>query len=192
MNNPCTNTNLFFRFQQSIKNNPFSALLFFALVLFFITSFKSAESAIDSKVGVVNLDYVVANSTAGKNLQTNLEAFQKQVQQKGDQLSQEARNIRQQIANGTNTMSDEQLSGLQKAYEDKTIEIRRFRDDKQREGEKMKNEGLQEIEKQLGPLVNTLAQQQGIDILLNNTPGVVLWSNKTIDLTQSLIELLNK
>lgn len=178
--------------QKHINRHPFSSLLTLALIVLVVSSFKPDERMANGKIGVINLDYVIAQSNAGQQLQAKLATFQSQVQAQGEKISQEARNIRQRILDGANSLSEAKLAELQKQYEDKAIEIRRFQDDKQREGEKIKNEGLQKIEQLIGPKVDILVQQEGVDLVLNNQPGVVIWSSETIDLTQALLKLLNE
>lgn len=161
------------------------------MVAFGISSYKPGAVSANTKVGIINLDYVVAKSQAGIELGNKLEAFQERIQAEGEVMAQAARDIRQRVADGATSLSEEKLAELHKQYEDKQIEIRRFQDDKQREGQKMQNEGLKEIEKQLEPVVKMLVEQMGIEILLNNTPGIVVWSGETVDYTDQLIELLN-
>lgn len=141
-------------------------------------------------IAVVDLDIVVARSPAGQQLQAQLEAFQTQAQTEAEAMSNAARDIRQRIADGVNSLSEEKLSELQKQYEDKQIEIRRFRDDKQREGQKIQNEGLQQIEKQLEPIFEKIRDDNGYDLILNRVPGVVVMAGERVDITQMVIETL--
>lgn len=143
------------------------------------------------KIVVVDLERVFILSDAGKALQQQLGAFQQQVQTEGEQMTKEAADLRQKAADGANTLSEDKLSELSKAYEDKTIAIRRFRDDKQREGEKIKNEGLAVIEQQLEPIFKAVRDEMNIDLILNNVPGIVVMANEKVDITGVIVERLN-
>lgn len=142
------------------------------------------------KIGVVNLDLIVASSPAGRALQSKLETFQRSVQAEGEAKTASAQDIRQRIADGANTLSEEKLSELQKELEDAQIAIRRYRDDKQREGEKMQAEGLREIEQQLEPVFRKIRDEEGYDLILNNVPGVVVMIGPRVDLTQTVLDHL--
>jgi outer membrane protein len=144
-----------------------------------------------TKIAVVNLDYVVAQSPAGKKLQALLEKFQQDVRSEGEQKRAAANQIRQQIVAGANSLPENQLGALQQQYEDATIEIRRFQEEKQREGEKMQAEGLREIERQLEPVFRQIQDERGYDLILANTPGVVVMASDRIDITQKVIDRLN-
>jgi len=143
------------------------------------------------RIAVVDLDLIVARSASGIALQAKLEAFQKQIQAESESMANAAREIRQQISDGANSLSEDRLSELQKQYEDNQIAIRRFRDDKQREGQKMQQEGLQTIELELEPVFKSLVDEGAWDIILNRVPGVVVSASERADITQQVLDRLN-
>lgn len=143
------------------------------------------------KIVVVDLERVVGQSAAGQQLQARLAKFQQDVKTEGEKKAEAARDIRQRITDGVNSLSEEKLAELQKEYEDATIAIRRFQDDKQREGQKMQSEGLREIEKQLQPVFEKIRDEGGYDLILNNVAGVVVMANERVDITPMVIERLN-
>ncbi len=151
----------------------------------------AADAQASVKIVVVDLERVVAQSAAGKALQEQLVKFQEQVKAQGEAKAAAARDIRQRIADGANSLSEEKLNQLQKDYEDATIDIRRFQDDKQREGQKMQGEGLREIERQLQPVFEKIREEGGYDLILNNVAGVVVMANEKVDITPMVVEQLN-
>ncbi len=164
-----------------------------ALVL--VSAFQVAPTASAQekpiKIVVVDLERVVALSAAGKELQGQLAKFQEDVKAEGEGKAAAARDIRQRISDGANSLSEEKLTQLQKDYEDATIAIRRFQDDKQREGQKLQAEGLREIEKQLQPIFEAIRTEGGYDLIINNVPGVVVMANERVDITQEVINRLD-
>lgn len=153
----------------------------------------AAASAQDGpiKIAVVDLDRVIAQSKAGKELQGKLEKFQTDIKAQGEAMNEEARQLRQRMTDGVNSLSEDKLAELQKQYEDKQIAMRRFRDDKQREGQKMQEEGLREIEKQLQPVFQKVRDEGGYDLIFNYVPGVVVMASERIDITQKVVDTLN-
>lgn len=143
------------------------------------------------KIGVVNLDQVLVESNVGKTLQTQLDQFTTGVQSEGEAKTTAALELRQQIADGANTLSEEKLAELQQQYEAAATEIRRFRDDKQREGQKMQQEGLASIEQQLEPIFRAIRDEGSYDLILNYAPGVVVMLSDRVDITTQVIERLN-
>jgi Skp family chaperone for outer membrane proteins len=170
-------------------------VLLLGLTLFFGAAAPGlAQVAQESslRLGVVDLDRVVAMSPAGKTLQAKLEAFQKEVQAEVQSRNDRANDIRQRVAAGANTLSEEKLAELQKEFEDAQIDQRRYRDDKQREGQKMQEEGLREIEKQLEPVFTRIRDEGGYDLILNNVPGVVVMVGPRIELTEQVLARLRE
>ncbi len=141
------------------------------------------------RVAVVDLDLLVARSTAGQELRNKLAEFEKQAKAEGEKLAAEARDIRQLIADGANSLSEDRLAELQKDYEDKTIAIRRFQDDKQRQGQKMQDEGLKKIETDLRPIFDLVQEEGDYDLILNRVPGVVVMASERVDITARVLEL---
>jgi Skp family chaperone for outer membrane proteins len=143
------------------------------------------------KVAVVDLELVVAQSVKGKELQAKLEQFQGLVEAEGKNMVAKVNELRQRITDGANALSEDRLSELQKELEDATIAVRRFQDDKTREGEKIQTEGLRRIEAALGPIFEQVQQELGYDLILNQVPGVVLFASEALDITPILVERFN-
>jgi outer membrane protein len=143
------------------------------------------------KIAVVDLERVVGLSKQGQDLNTKLQKFQETVQAEGDAKTKAAADLRQRIVDGGQSLSEEKLAEMQKELEDKAIEIRRFRDDKQREGQKMQTEGLKEIERSLEPIFKAIQEEKGYDLILNNVPGVVVMANENVDITPLVVERMN-
>lgn len=140
------------------------------------------------KIGVVDVERVVAESPQGQELQARLESFQSEVQAQLNVMQEEARAIRRRISEGGSTLSQERITQLEKEYEDAGIAIRRYRDDKQREAQKMQEQGLRKIEKVLEPVFEQAREDMGLDILLNRVPGVVILISDRVDITDAMIE----
>ena len=167
-----------------------SGLLFAALAAALAGAGAAAAQERPINIGVVNLDYVVANSPAGKALQEKLKAFQEEAQKEIDAKTDAARAIQQRGVDGANSLSEDKLAELQQELEDAQIAIRRLQETKQREGRKMQEEGLKEIEKQLEPVFTAVRDEGGYDLILNNVPGVVLMVGEGVDITQKVVDKL--
>jgi Skp family chaperone for outer membrane proteins len=144
-----------------------------------------------AKIAVVDLDVVVAQSPAGKELNAKLEKFQQQVQAEIDAMTTRAKDLRQRLTEGVNSLTEEKLAELQKQFEDEGIKMKRLKDDKTREGQKMQNEGLRDIEKQLEPIFKQVRDEGGYDIILNRVPGMVIMASEKVDITQKVIDRLS-
>ena len=140
------------------------------------------------KIAVVDLDRVVAMSQRGEALRDQLRQFEEQAQADIQAKTDSANAVRQQ-ANAD--MTESQLADLQTQYEDKLIEIRRFREEKQREGQKMQADGLKEIEAALKPVMEAIRDEGAYDLIINKMPGLVLMANEAVDISAMVLERLN-
>lgn len=142
------------------------------------------------RIAVVDLDLLVAQSSAGKALQAKLRNFEQEIKTRLAQLEEERSRTRQLVTEGTNSLSEERLDELQKQFEDQTIEIQRYTKDKQREGQKMQQEGLRDIELKLEPVLDQLQAQGNYDLIFNRALGVVVMASDRVDITPRVLELL--
>jgi outer membrane protein len=138
-------------------------------------------------IAVIDLDRLVAQSVAGKDLQNKLEEFQNQVQAEGTALADKARATQRLITDGANSLSQDRLSELQAQYEDEGIKVRRFTETKQREGAKMRDEGLQEIERKLQPVLDSVQEEGNYDIIFNRALGIVIMASERVDITDQVV-----
>jgi len=143
------------------------------------------------RIAVIDLDRLVAQSDVGKALQAKLENFQMQVQSEGTGLAEKARATKKLIDDGAISLSQDRLAELQAQYEDETIEVRRFTDKKQREGAKMRDDGLKEIEDKLQPVLDTVQADGNYDLILNRALGVVVMASERVDITDQVITAFN-
>lgn len=177
------------RFSPPSPANALRRLSLVALVCGFATGALAQELPI--KIAVVDLDRVILQSAPGKELQAKLERFQAEVRTEMRTRMDKADAIRQQLTQSTGSLSLSEGAALQKQYEDAMIEIRRYQDDKQRDGRIMQERGLKDIQRQLRPVFEKIREDLGYDLILNNTPGVVVMARGKVDITDQIIEKLN-
>lgn len=166
-----------------VRGIPIAALV---LVLAAVTG--SPLAAQDPlKIAVVDLDRVIIESPGGQALQAELLRLQGEAQAQLDASRRTATELQQRAA--TTTDPDE-LRRLQNQIEDANLAARRTQDDAQRRANKLQEEKLGEIRTQLQPVFDKLREDEGYDLILNNTPGVVVMSGPRVDITQQVLESL--
>jgi outer membrane protein len=159
------------------------------LLSFIITPVMAQDAPL--KIAVVDVEVLVAESPQGKALQERLSKFQSETSAELQRMQNDAQTIQQRITDGANSLSPDRLDELNKELEDASIALRRFRDDKQREGQKMQEEGLLGIEEVLQPIFAQVRDEMGFDLILNRVPGVVLMISERVDITPLMVQRLN-
>lgn len=142
------------------------------------------------KIAVVSMDQVIAQSTAGSALNDKLNAFQAEAQGQIEEQQKRIQELRKQISEGVEGDDQAQLVNLQKMFEDANLQLRRFRDDKQREAQKIRAEGLQEIQSQFDPVFEEIQKEFNYDLILNQQAGVVLLVGDRVNITQMVLDRL--
>ncbi len=155
----------------------------FALICIALPAFGQA------KVGVVDLDQAMAESQAGKQLQTSLQELQAQVQADIAARQQELDALRQQLADGAGALDDATIIELQMQLEQKTTELKRFYDDQQRAMNQAYTAGLLAIEEQLGPILEAILAERGLDAILRSDQVLVF--SPDVDITGLVVERLD-
>lgn len=139
------------------------------------------------RIAVVNMDQVIAQSAAGSALNEKLQAFQTEAQAQSEERQKTIQDLRQKVSDAVDG-DQAQLVNLQKQFEDARIALVRFRDDKAREAQKIRSEGLQDIQKQFEPVFNAIQEEFNYDLILNQQSGVVMMVGDRINITQMVID----
>ena len=162
------------------------SLVLFLVVWSSAVAVASAQQAA-TRIAVVNIELVVAGSVPGQELQVRLARFRDDVETQLKTRVDALNAVRARAEGATQS----QLASIQKELEEGQIDLKRFQDDKTREGQKMRDEGLREIEQDLGPVLTAIRDEDGYDLVLAQTPGIVLLVADRIDITQKVIDRYN-
>ncbi len=141
-----------------------------------------------ARIAVVDIETIVTESNAGKKLQSDLDAFRQGAEAELRAKAEAAQALEKRLDETTDPAESRKLA---KELERATIELQRTRDDKQREGQKLQQDGLAKVERELTPIFKRLRDEEGWDLILARTPGVTLVVSDRIDLTKKVLDLYN-
>jgi outer membrane protein len=157
--------------------------LFVMLVLSAVTT-----SAQGIKVGIVDADVVIQKSAKGKKFFAEMQEFN---QEKKSQLEGMVNNFesKQKDAQAkAASMNEEKRREVGLELQRLQTAIKRAQEDAERERQKKLNNGLERIQKELGPLIRQMALEKGLDLVLNRgaQSGIVFMSER-INITNDVI-----
>ena len=190
-----------------------------AVALSVITAAPAAAQAQSSlpfpagtRYAFVDLQRIVAESVHGQSAnaqvqqllerkRTEIEARQATLQTQIDAKNQSLLQMQQRLAQGETVMSLEARQGLsrdiarlqvdiQRDTEDAQAEMQRVTQDADAEVTELQQRLQVELDARLGPALASVAGARGVDFILNSA-GLV-WANPALDLTQSVIDDLNR
>ncbi len=161
-------------------------VLLLVLGLLLLTPVVSYSQA--NKIGVIDLQMVIANSKAGKAAKSAFEAEFKQKQQIIESKNAQLEALKNEFIQSGPVMNEttrkqkaEQIDRLDK-------DLQRSRADFRDELQKRDYELLEKILKDLDGILQSIGASDGYTIIIEKTEGGVIFSLPSIDITQKVIQ----
>lgn len=147
-------------------------------------------AAEEMKIGVINMQKVVAVSDAGKKAEEAVNQKMKALRD-GFKKDEEALiALQKEIEKKSSAWSDQVKREKSIEFQKKRRDLAVKQEDANLELKKLREEKLGPILKQLQEVVREVAKKDGYTLVLPN--NVVLWGKKEIDITDKITEALNK
>jgi len=143
------------------------------------------------KVGVIDVQRIVGESAVGKESLARVQKVQQSKQEELVKRQKELRDLEQKISEQNKALSEEALEKIQKDYQAKALDLKRFQDDAQRELEETQRKELGELEKRIMPVIDSVAKEQGYTMIFNKFQSGLLFAAEGTDITESVITKFN-
>jgi outer membrane protein len=148
-------------------------------------------AAAQSKVAVIDVQRVVAESDPGKEAIQKLKAISDAKIQEGQAMQQEMATLQDQYNKQRFTVSEERMAEMGKELEDKNIAIRRFEDDAKRELDEVRRRELGGLEERILPIINQIGVEEGITLIFNKFQSGLVYADEAVDITDDVIRRFN-
>lgn len=153
--------------------------------------FTLGQSAFgQAKVAVINLQRAVFESAEIIKANDEMQATFKPRQDKILQLQNELQTISQQLQQGAGKLTPQQESDLNYTGQKKQRDLKNMQDDLTADSEAYRNEVLQKSSQKMTDVVKKLAEEKGIDIVVEGS--TTLYFKPTLDITNDAIAAYNK
>ena len=167
-----------------------------ALALGVLAGGASAQTApvtaTGGKIGVIEVQKIVQESAIGKESLARVQKLQQAKQEDLAKRQKELRDMEQKIQDQGKSLSEDAMEKLQKDYQAKALDLKRFQDDAQRELEESQRKELGELEKRIMPVITEVAREQGYALVFNKfNSGLLFADDKAVDLTDAVITKFN-
>ena len=141
------------------------------------------------KIAVIDIDRVAQESKPGKELFDKLRVENDQLAAGRQQREQEIRDMQTKVA--SDVLSQDAQARLQREIERKTTDAQRWLEDAQRDFQDKQQKEEAAFQAKLGPIVEAVAREAGIGLILRATPGLTFVLDPNLDLTPLVIQRLN-
>ena len=172
--------------QRSVRG---AARVLGAAALLTIGAGGAAAQDAPLKIAVVDIDFIAAQSPAGKALAGEIAALQQQYQSELAARQTQVEAIQTRIA-AVDSADVARQRELQREYQDALTSFQRYQQDVQAQAQSYRNSGLQRVRETIGPAIEAIMREEGFDLILNaGNPGVVMHSER-VDITETVLARL--
>lgn len=162
-----------------------------AALLFVCSTVLVGTAAAETKIGIMNIQKVVAASKAGKKVKVIIEKKVQEVQQsfKGEEESLLA--LQDEIEKKSSVWSDEVKAQKVRDFNIKKRDLKQKNDDARFEIRQLEKKELQPVLQKLDGVVKDFGKKNGYTVIFDIKAGVLFLDEK-IDVTDQLIAELDK
>lgn len=159
--------------------------LFILALALLIPAFANAQ---ESKIGIIDLQQVIAQSKAGKAAKAAFESEFKQKQQIIESKRAQLERMKNEFIQNGPVMNETTRKQKAEQIEQLDKELQRSRADFRDELQKRDFELLEKILKDLDGILQSIGKSEGYTLILEKTEGGVIYASPTVDITQKVIQ----
>ncbi len=142
-----------------------------------------------TKIAVIDIERIAAESTAGKALFASLKAENDKIQEEVARREQEIRDMSTKL--NSEILSQDAKVRLQRDIERKRTEAQRWLQDQQQDFEAKRQEGESKFQESLEPIVRAVATENGIGLIIRATPGLTFVLDPALDISPLVVQKLD-
>ena len=143
------------------------------------------------KIGFVDLMRALNESEAGKKAKVDLEALIKAKQGSLDTKGKEIEKLKGDVEKQSSVLSAEAKKSKEDDLQRMLRDYQRLVSDSQAEVKKKESEMTGEIVTEIRAIVEKIGEEGGYTMVIENAEGLILYSKKDLDLTDSVIKRYN-
>jgi outer membrane protein len=147
----------------------------------------AAQAQQPVKIGVINSQQAFLNSAEGKKAQSQVQDQDTKLKTDLSRLDAEIKSLESRLASQRMTLSNEAALQLQSDLDKKTTARKRREEDGAREGQQIQLAFIQRIRGEMVGIIEGLAKEKGLDLILDLAESGTVYFNPTIDITDEVI-----
>ncbi len=140
---------------------------------------------------VIDTEKILLSSAAGKNALAGLKKLQEQLEAEAARRAQEIKDLQSKIADGQQSLPQNQLAQMKKELEDKEASLRRFQDDSKRDLDKKRDAILAAIDDKVMPVITQIGKERGYGAIFRKFESGLIYANDALDITELVIQRLD-
>jgi outer membrane protein len=170
---------------RSLKARPHGCLSLAALAL----SLAAAGAEAQNRIGFVNQDRIMRESTVAQRAQKKIEAEFAKRDQELSKIAEQLKKMQEGLERNAMTMSDSERGKREREFNDTNREFQRRQREFREDLGTRRNEELSGIINRANQVIRQIAESEKLDAVFQD--GQVIWSNPRIDITERVIKALD-
>ena len=155
--------------------------------LIILAGFSLAQKV---RIGVVNPDYILANSKEGKKILSELQAIQKRKQAEIARRQKEIQDLQRKLQAQQGIMSQQALQNLEDKIVEKQKALKRYVDDAKDELARLNQKKLGAFQQKMLKVIKKVAKAKGLVVVLDQRQ--LIYADPVVDISSEVIGELDK
>lgn len=152
---------------------------------------QSAGVPLEStRIAVIDIERIAAESESGKALFDRLQVENSKIMEERARREQEIRDMQTKL--NSEILSQDAKARLQRDVQRKQTEAQRWLEDAQREFEEKRQDGEVDFQEKLAPVVEAVARENNIGLILRATPGLTFVLDPALDISPLVVKKLDE
>lgn len=139
----------------------------------------------EMKIGVINAQEVVMKTKKGQRIQTELEALSKSKQAQIQKMQNDMKTLEKDLTSPALNVDTREKK--KRELQDKRIQLQRYVEDAQKEVQMKTNNELQDMQKDIMPLIQDIGKAQGFTLIFDVTSSGIAYFDQAVDITPQVI-----
>jgi outer membrane protein len=158
------------------------------LIILFILVIATASYAQQvTKIAIVNSQRAFETSIEGKKALTQLQDRDTKIKTDLQKMDDAIRLLENRMNTGQLTMTQEAINALQADLAKKTTERKRYEEDAARDAQQLSANLIQKIRVEMVAIIENLAKERGLELVLDTATSGVVTASQTIDITDEVV-----
>jgi Skp family chaperone for outer membrane proteins len=158
------------------------------LLIFLVLAVAAASYAQQaSKIAIIDSQKAFETSLEGKKALTQLQDREAKIKGDIQKMEDAIRLLENRLNTGRLTMTQEALLGLQADIDKKSTERKRYEEDQAREVQQLSANLIQKIRVEMVTIIENLAKERGLDLVLDTATSGVVTASPTINITDEVV-----
>lgn len=140
-----------------------------------------------AKIAYMNIPRIAAESAEGKASTAKVNALREKKLAELNVKNKQLETAQQKLSSG-GLLSEEARATTQKEVERLQVEIQRMQQDAEAEMQDLQQQLQTDFQRKLSPIIQQVAVEKGLNILLSQTDAGMVWADSGLDLTSEIIK----